>query len=584
MKKTLTVNLAGLVFHIEDDAYEKLKHYLDSIKNHFSQLHEDSGEITQDIEARAAEHFGGKITPSKQVITLTDVNELIGIMGEVADIAGEETRKETPEPTSSRKLFRNPDDMIIAGVCSGLAAFFDIEPLLIRLLFILSIFLGGTGIIIYLVLWLLMPEAKTPTERMEMRGYAVTLSRLEQTIKEKINSFPEQEGPLKKLLLLPFRLLGRILHLLGRFLHKLVPAASIFFGLCLFAAALAAIAALCFFFGGLALNAFSDHFDFPVRELISKNFYYLGLISAFLAGFIPSLTLLISGISFIRRKQVFNLVSALALITIWVAALTGLGAVSFRAVPAYELKQRETANAPQAIKELPLKDFSKIDASNWYEISVAKGDAFKITAAGTTQELERLHARVENQTLKISRADNPKICVFCFGQNRAVKIEITMPELSEITSRFSADFQIAGFDEKELSARLSGADRLDVKDSKFGHLKLFLSGAARANLTGSADNLTAELENSARLEALEFPAKNVILDCSDAALAKVWAQEKLNVGGRGFGRIYYKGEPDINQESADERIQKILMNQDADSVELRFGNGAVTKTQIIHFE
>lgn len=584
MKKTFTINLAGMVFHIEEDAYEKLKHYLDSIKSHFSRLQEDSAEIMEDIEARTAEQFDAKISAAKQVITMEDVDELIKILGQVHDIAGEEKSKNEDGAKGYRKLFRDPNDMIIGGVCSGLAAFLNVEPLLIRLLFIVSIFFGGAGIVIYLILWLLMPEAKTPTEQMEMRGYAVTLSRIEQVVKEKLIFSPEQESRLKRLLLLPFRLLGRLLNLTGRFLRKLIPLVSVLLGLAIFAGALAAIAGLCFIFGGLTLNTFSTYVDFPVREMITDDFYYLGLVSAFLAGFIPALALFISGISLIRRKTSFNLASVLVLLTIWVMALAGIGAVAFRLIPAYEARQQEMAQMPQTSKDLNLKDFSKIDAQNWYDISIVKGDIFKVSATGTEPELNRLDARVENGVLKISRTEGPQICILCPEQEQAVRIEITMPSLSEISGRNRTSFQVSGFNEKEFVAELNGANQLNIEDSKFTNINLFLNLTSQATLKGSTENLTAELSGTARLEALEFSAKNVDLYCFDVANAKVWAQEKLTLSGDGYGRIYYKGNPTIQRINEEQRVQKMILDPDSPEVKIRLQPELPQRTQVFQFQ
>lgn len=190
MKKTLTVNISGIVFHIDEDAFDKLNYYLKTIRKHFSS---DDGcdEIIAGIEGRIAEMFQEKVKASKQVITLEDVKEVIGQLGEPEQISGdEEPPKARPEPgpsytseRSTKRLFRDPDDKYVGGVCGGLGAFFQVDPTWVRILFLIGIF-AGFGILLYLILWIVIPVARTTADKLEMRGEKVNLSNIEKSIKE----------------------------------------------------------------------------------------------------------------------------------------------------------------------------------------------------------------------------------------------------------------------------------------------------------------------------------------------------------------------------------------------------------------
>ena len=192
MKKTLTVNISGIVFHIDDDAFIKLDRYLEAIRGHFSG-DEGCDEIIAGIEGRIAEMFQEKVSSSKQVITLEDVREVIGQLGEPEQIIGDEDtgekkktgepRHEEYEPRASKRLYRDPDDKYIGGVCSGLGAYFQVDPTWMRLLFIVAIF-AGFGILLYIILWIVIPRARTTAEKLEMRGERVNLSNIEKSIKE----------------------------------------------------------------------------------------------------------------------------------------------------------------------------------------------------------------------------------------------------------------------------------------------------------------------------------------------------------------------------------------------------------------
>jgi phage shock protein PspC (stress-responsive transcriptional regulator) len=197
MKKTLTINLGGIVFHIDEDAYLALSHYLDKLKKHFSR-EEGSQDILNDIESRIAEILGEKCSATKQVITSEDVNGVIAIMGQPVEIDQEENPNAHHGSSSGEKgekrFFRNPDEKVVAGVCSGIAAYFHLDPVWVRLLFVLFIAAGGSGILLYLVLWFVIPEAQTTTDRLEMRGQKINISNIEKSIREEVSELGGRIG------------------------------------------------------------------------------------------------------------------------------------------------------------------------------------------------------------------------------------------------------------------------------------------------------------------------------------------------------------------------------------------------------
>lgn len=186
MKKTITINLNANIFHIDEDAYELLKSYLRSIESHFSNSDERK-EIMADIEARLAELFRAGSSNPNVVITLADVEKVIGILGQPEEIAGEEnasSEKEQYQYTRQRRLYRDIDNRIFGGVCSGLAAFFDVDITLMRVIAILLIFFGGGGLIVYIILWIFVPAAVTTAQKLEMRGEPVTIKNIGKAVKE----------------------------------------------------------------------------------------------------------------------------------------------------------------------------------------------------------------------------------------------------------------------------------------------------------------------------------------------------------------------------------------------------------------
>jgi phage shock protein PspC (stress-responsive transcriptional regulator) len=191
MKKTVTINLAGQVYNMDEDAFGKLKNYLSAIESHFSKEAERT-EIISDIEARIAELFTEKITPSKSVITLIDVNEIMGILGkpeDFGDVEGSQQEKTSHGNSYAyRRMYRDPDHRVIGGVCSGIGAYFRIDPVILRILFLIAFFGFGVGIIVYIILWIVLPEARTAAQKLEMRGEPVTIDNIGKTIRDEFNS------------------------------------------------------------------------------------------------------------------------------------------------------------------------------------------------------------------------------------------------------------------------------------------------------------------------------------------------------------------------------------------------------------
>jgi phage shock protein PspC (stress-responsive transcriptional regulator) len=201
MKKTISSSIGGIVFNIEEDAHDKLSAYLNAIS---ASLKDSEGhdEIMADIESRIAEILQQKLSSYKQVITLAEVDEVIGIMGKPEDFgtaaAGE--KQQTYTYTSSqyggssgrRRVYRDTDDKVIFGVCSGLSHHFDIDPIWLRLAFGLSIFLGGFGLILYILLAIILPKARTAAEKLEMMGEAVDVNNIRKVIEDEMENIKKK--------------------------------------------------------------------------------------------------------------------------------------------------------------------------------------------------------------------------------------------------------------------------------------------------------------------------------------------------------------------------------------------------------
>jgi phage shock protein PspC (stress-responsive transcriptional regulator) len=195
MNKTVNINLGGMFFHIDEEAYQKLTRYFDAIKR---SLTNSSGqdEIIKDIEMRISELLTEKQKSDKHVVSLKDVDEVIAVMGQPEDyrIDNEETGTPTPNfyATKTKKLYRDTENGMIGGVLAGLGHYFGIDRVWLRVFLLILIFAWGTGFLAYIILWIVMPAATTTTEKLEMTGEPVTISNIEKKVREEFENVSDK--------------------------------------------------------------------------------------------------------------------------------------------------------------------------------------------------------------------------------------------------------------------------------------------------------------------------------------------------------------------------------------------------------
>lgn len=201
MNKTVSINLGGFFFHIDEDAYQKLNRYFDAIRSSLTPDGRD--EIMSDIEGRIAEILGEKLRNDKQVVSIREVEEVIAVMGKPEDYRIDEEGAPAAQSTSrsyytadnntTKKFYRDADAGMISGVCAGLAHYFKIDPLWIRIIFVISLFVSfGTSLFIYLLLWILIPKAVTTTEKLEMTGEPINISNIERKVREEFQTLGDK--------------------------------------------------------------------------------------------------------------------------------------------------------------------------------------------------------------------------------------------------------------------------------------------------------------------------------------------------------------------------------------------------------
>jgi len=335
MNKTVNINLANVLFHIDEGAYNKMRLYLESIKRSFANT-PSSDEILADIEARIAELFHEKLANERQVITQKEVDEVITIMGQPEDyMVDEDIFEDAPkakhysENQRSKKLYRDTEMKYVAGVSSGLAHYVGVDPLWVRLLWIiLTVGSGGGFILLYGLLWILIPEASTTSQKLDMRGEDINISNIERKVKEGFDDvaekvknvdYSEVGNKVKKSGRTFFDTIGDIIMFLFKVFGKFIGIILIIIG---------ATTIIGMFIGMLTVGTL-DWFHMPGVDGVLKNItgtpvWVISLLLFFAIG-IPFFFLLYLGLKILvnNLKSIGN-IAKFSLLGLWLISLISL--------------------------------------------------------------------------------------------------------------------------------------------------------------------------------------------------------------------------------------------------------------------
>ncbi|HLU51149.1 MAG TPA: PspC domain-containing protein [Flavobacteriaceae bacterium] len=383
MNKTVNINLAGTFFHIDENAFERLNRYLDSVRKSLSN---DAGadEIMKDIEARIAELFSEKINNSNQVVTLREVEEVIAVMGQPEDYSVDEEifddqPKQEKQQKSPKQLFRDPDDKYISGVSSGLGHYLGIDAVWVRLLWILlSVFSSGTFILIYIVLWIIVPEASSVADKLKMKGQPVNVSNIEKKVKEEFNNVADRVknadlGKIKTGSETFFSAIGKVITVLFQIFVK-------FIGVILLMIAGGTLITLIIslFFGGISHSVGVSGDDFFA---VDNDFFlpYWGLlILIFFAVGIPFFYLFVAGLKIlIKNLKSLGKTVNISLVSIWILSVVGL---IFFGV--YQATERSYDGNVIETNEIPIKAadtlYLSMFSNTFYEKEMSKRHGFSV--------------------------------------------------------------------------------------------------------------------------------------------------------------------------------------------------------------
>ena len=428
MNKVQQINLGGVPFTIDEDAYEHLNRYLKSIHRHFSNS-EGYEEITHDIEARMAELFQEHLG-SRPIVTLKDVENAIVIMGTPEDFGADPM---DDEPVSSggtnkgntkqryrtgKRLFLNPDDEIVGGVCSGIAAYLGIaDPLWVRIAFIIITISGGFGIPAYLILWAILPKAETASDRLAMRGESINVSNIGKIIEEELEHLshkvseigeelsgkkkgPDGSGGIGEVLRRGISLLGKGIRALIELLKNVwIPLLIIVGGALILASAISWVTTV----AGVV-------FAWPLIEFFTPEQPLLAMLSAF------NVLAIIGLIMLALVLFIYRLLYGTRMSSPWRAGLTAfwiLNVVSFFLVASFwarNFSEGSSSNEPVIFGSVPadvlqvsMTDFS--ESESWFNID----NEFKLTNDGLSSRMIKIHLeKAEGDQFELTVSKNAR--------------------------------------------------------------------------------------------------------------------------------------------------------------------------------
>jgi len=652
MNKTININISGTVFNVDEDAYDLLYKYLESIKKYFSKIDAD-GEIVADIESRIAENFLSSISSQNNSISISDVRNVIKVMGTLDDfkeIYEDDDKEEEPNASNEKKakrLFRNINDKVIGGVASGISNYFKIDPLitriifitmaffggfgllayiicwigipagndsesiirkryyrdsdekvlggvamgvanyfgvdvsLVRILFLISIFFGGFGVLIYFILWFITPEATTVGEKMSMKGYSVTLENIEKYVEEKINPEDKEENILMKIILFPFRIAGPILN---GFIKLVAPFIKIALSIILFSASVAII----FIIVLLALNQFEllDQVSADIRvNLLVLDGVNLGAIineiptaimsSLYLNLFLTLILMIMMITKFLFNRQMFGLPGSIVVFFVWLINTSFNGI----AIPVLIEKWEKDGVVDEWIesgvldnydnyqtysKSFEIKDFDGLRVSIPANIVIRESDAYLVKIDATEREFENLVVEKTSGDILRIYSERDRWRWNDWKNENKTSIVIEMPNINILQASAASNTDIEFSSIEDLTIRLSGASDLDLNsdvsnliahvsgasdvdiEGKVKSSNFKISGASDVDIEGTGENLVLRASGASTFDGRDFNVGTISLIVSGASTAYVNSIDKLNVDASSASSVYHYGTGSID--------------------------------------
>lgn len=558
MNKTTSIRLGGQLFHIDEIAYARLESYLASLKTHFAG-YDAQQEILSDIEQRLAELFHARITPASPSITQQDVEEVIAQVGtpDQFDDATEQTHTSSTQRTE-RKLYRDPDTAVLYGVCSGLAAYLNVDVTIVRAAFVIVFVVGLFTVVssilvalIYIALAMLLPPANSPKEKMAMHGTEVTISNIADHVREEAAQASQHaKKGWHSMQSATTTAANGVMRVAQRFAQLAGTVIRVLAGIALTIGSALGITFSVFALATLIFNIQSPYIDTAIRELAQGPAYIIGVTSVFFLVVLPLIAACIAGVSFLRKKNSFTVSTVIILALLWLASGVTAGVVAMNQAPRIEQTIREHRIA-QTMTRAPqtLDTVDTLTVQDTLRVRVVQASSTRLLATGDARTLERLTVTQENHRLTLAIKGVDRVCIFCEYVPTELILE-TPSTPSVIESRDASRVEVATPAPSAITVRAFDVSRLSVP-VQVETLTAHAEDAARVTLLGATQNSTFTTQDVARIDASELTSEHAIATTRDASRLELTVTQTLQATARDVSRIEYSGSPTVTSSTTD---------------------------------
>ena len=542
MKKTLTVNLNGMVFHIDEDAYQQLHEYLNAVRASLD-LSDDKDEIMADIEARIAELLTEEYSKYHTTIaTVEIVRTIMTRLGEPKDYAMDSSVEDTQENTRTRRrYYRDAENAMLGGVAAGLAAFLGWDVVWIRLIFVGLILLGqGWPIFVYVLMWIIAKPALTVAQKLEMKGEPVTIDSIQESFNEMAAKTPSASKKALKILSIILKTCFFVL--------------AGFFGLI---ALIFVIALLLVFMGvsvgflGVTMGTSAAFAEMPwefsaLFGLLQPWQLVMAQVSLVMLYACPLIILIAGCVSLLAKRRWTSKRFNLSFCVVWSIALCSLAFV----VVSYLKSTKVQETMQEIVQQLDEweEDTAMSPSDRAYElVEVTPFNALKVNGAmrivlipDSQQTVAVRPAFLLNDVQVID-----SVLILNNMKKNPIDVEITTPHLNHITLEGACQLKNRNaWITPALTIEADGAAEIDLH-LLVEQLALTARGASQVELKGSARHADFNLKGAVELEADEFCLHTLDINVDGATDSDLWVTDSLGVTAHGFSRITYRGTPNL---------------------------------------
>ena len=529
MKTTITIHLGGMNFTLDPDAHKLLERYLTAVRKNLDSS-DNADEIMEDIEARIAELFNDELNKTHTgIITVQQVERIISIMGTPESYEDGQHKVESEAP-ATHHLYRDTEGGLLAGVCSGFAYYCGIDAVWVRLLLLLvTIFGYGWPVLLYIVMWIIVPKAETPAQKMEMHGKPVTIDSLKSNIEHATDEFKQNDSPGIK-----------IIKVLLKIFIGIFAIAAILCVILVLASVILSLLGVTTILTGFCLDPGSDW------QTTAQ------IVSGVLLVACPAFLVVGGVISLLKNRRWSSKGYNWAFVVVWLLAAAVFCAATYIKHPLQSDRQGCELTVGQTTYEairtdeqgcvfdrdsnaVMLQDFNRIVIEGHAEVQLTRNDRcgiFKRESDGVT----RMNLEDGTLTIRISKGK--------------ADFNLMLPSLAELNVNggarvYSDDF----WSGEQLKITANGASDITLRP-QFDWMQVTSNGAGEiAFPEGEVGDARYTLNGSSELNAANCMNHRAEITLNGANTADLWVENDLKITGHGASTVKYKGDPSVSTDT-----------------------------------